>query len=353
MLPTIAWQGDDIVMVDQRKLPADEIYVTCKNVNDVAKAIKTMVIRGAPAIGVCAAMGLALGAARSKATGTKQFTTEFQRNCEQLGETRPTAVNLFWAIERMKRAFSDGALGGESVDDLKARLRKEADLIHDDDVAKCRAIGVHGAALVPAEARILTHCNAGALATAGYGTALGVIRGAVEAGRKVRVLADETRPFLQGARLTAWELMKDGIDTTVITDNMAGAMMKAGHVDLVVVGADRIAANGDFANKIGTYTVAVLAKEHGIPFYVAAPSSTIDLVTVNGDGIPIEERNAKEVTHIGSTQIAPDGAQVRNPSFDVTPHKYITAIITELGVFKPPFIESLANAGTWDRDLVR
>ena len=353
MLPTIAWQGDDIVMVDQRKLPADEIFVTCKNVNDVAKAIKNMVIRGAPAIGVCAAMGLALGAARSKATGTKQFTTEFQKNCELLGETRPTAVNLFWAIERMKRAFSDGALAGESVDDLKVRLRKEADRIHDDDVASCRAIGANGAALVPAEARILTHCNAGALATAGYGTALGVIRGAVEAGRKVRVVADETRPFRQGARLTAWELMKDGIDTTVITDNMAGAIMKAGEIDLVVVGADRIAANGDFANKIGTYTVAVLAKEHGIPFYVAAPSSTIDLATANGDGIPIEERNAREVTHVGSTQIAPDGAQVRNPSFDVTPHKYVTAIITERGVFRPPFIESLINAGAWDRDLVR
>ena len=253
MLPTIAWQDENIVMVDQRKLPAAEIYVTCKTVNDVAKAIKTMVIRGAPAIGVCAAMGLALGAARSKATGTKQFTTEFQRNCDLLAATRPTAVNLFWAIERMKRSFSDGALAGESVDQLKARLRAEADRIHDEDVASCRAIGVHGATLVPAEARILTHCNAGALATAGYGTALGVIRGAVEAGRKVRVLADETRPFLQGARLTAWELLKDGIDTTVITDNMAGAIMRAGDVDLVVVGADRIAANGDTANKIGTY----------------------------------------------------------------------------------------------------
>ena len=292
MLPTIAWQDDDIVMVDQRKLPATEVYVTCKNVNDVAKAIKTMVIRGAPAIGVCAAMGLALGAARSKATGTKQFTTEFQRNCDLLAATRPTAVNLFWAIERMKRAFSDGALAGESVDQLKARLRTEADRIHDDDVASCRAIGAHGATLVPAEAHILTHCNAGALATAGYGTALGVIRGAVEAGRKVRVLADETRPFLQGARLTAWELVKDGIDTTVITDNMAGAIMRAGEIDLVVVGADRIAANGDTANKIGTYTVAVLAREHGIPFYVAAPWSTIDLATADGDAIPIEERDA-------------------------------------------------------------
>jgi methylthioribose-1-phosphate isomerase len=345
MLPTIAWQGDDIVMVDQRKLPADEIYVTCKSVNDVAKAIRTMVIRGAPAIGVCAAMGLALGAARSKATGTKQFTTEFQRNCDLLGATRPTAVNLFWAIERMKRSFSEGALAGESVDDLKVRLRKEADRIHDDDVASCRAIGVNGAALVPAEANILTHCNAGALATAGYGTALGVIRGAVAAGRKVRVLADETRPFLQGARLTAWELVKDGIDTTVITDNMAGAIMKAGDIDLVVVGADRIAANGDTANKIGTYSVAVLAKEHGIPFYVAAPWSTIDLSTKDGDAIPIEERNAREVTHVGSHQLAPEGAHVRNPSFDVTPAKYITAIITEKGVYRPPFIDSLGDAG--------
>ena len=345
MLPTIAWQDDDIVMVDQRKLPADEIYVTCRTVNDVAKAIRNMVIRGAPAIGVCAAMGLALGAARSKATGTKQFTTDFQKNCDLLAETRPTAVNLFWAIERMKRAFSEGALAGESVDDLKKRLRAEADRIHDDDVASCRAIGANGAALVPAEANILTHCNAGALATAGYGTALGVIRGAISAGRKVRVLADETRPFLQGARLTAWELVKDGIDTTVITDNMAGAIMRAGDIDLVVVGADRIAANGDTANKIGTYSVAVLAKEHGIPFYVAAPWSTIDLATRDGDAIPIEERTPREVTHFGNTQLAPEGAQVRNPSFDVTPHKYITAIITERGVHRAPFSESLANAG--------
>jgi methylthioribose-1-phosphate isomerase len=344
MLPSVAWQDDDIVMVDQRKLPAAEVYVTCKSVNDVAKAIKTMVIRGAPAIGVCAAMGLSLCAARSKATGTKQFTTEFQRHCDLLAATRPTAVNLFWAIERMKRAFSEGALGGESVEQLQGRLRREADRIHDDDVASCRAIGAHGAALVPEQASILTHCNAGALATAGYGTALGVIRGAVEAGRKVRVLADETRPFLQGARLTAWELLKDGIDTTVITDNMAGAMMRKGDVDLVVVGADRIAANGDIANKIGTYTVAVLAKEHGIPFYVAAPSSTIDLSTKDGDAIPIEERDAREVTHVGSNQLAPDGAHVRNPSFDVTPHKYITAFITERGVFRPPFIESLPKS---------
>ena len=342
MLPTIAWQEDNIVMVDQRKLPAAEIYVTCKSVTDVARAIKTMVIRGAPAIGVCAAMGLALGAARSKATGTKQFTTEFQRHCDLLADTRPTAVNLFWAIERMKRAFSGGALAGESVDQLKTRLRAEADRIHDDDVASCRAIGANGAALVPQEATILTHCNAGALATAGYGTALGVIRGAVAAGRNVRVLADETRPFLQGARLTAWELIKDGIDTTVITDNMAGSIMRKGDIDLVVVGADRIAANGDTANKIGTYPVAVLAKEHGIPFYVAAPWSTIDLSTRDGDAIPIEERNAREVTHVGSTQLAPEGAHIRNPSFDVTPAKYITAIITERGVYRPPFLDTLA-----------
>jgi methylthioribose-1-phosphate isomerase len=343
MLPTIAWQEDDIIMVDQRKLPATEVYVTCKSVNDVAKAIKTMVIRGAPAIGVCAAMGLALGAARSRATGTKQFTTEFQRNCDQLAETRPTAVNLFWAIERMKRAFSEGALAGESVEQLKARLRTTADRIHDDDVASCRAIGAHGAALVPQDANILTHCNAGALATAGYGTALGVIRGAVAAGRNVRVLADETRPFLQGARLTAWELIKDGIDTTVITDNMAGSMMRKGDVDLVVVGADRIAANGDTANKIGTYPVAVLAREHGIPFYVAAPWSTIDLSTSDGDAIPIEERNAREVTHVGNNQLAPEGAHIRNPSFDVTPAKYITAIITEKGIYRAPFAESLKS----------
>ena len=341
MLPTIAWQDDNIVMVDQRKLPASEIYVTCKTVNDVAKAIKTMVIRGAPAIGVCAAMGIALGAARSKATGTKQFTTEFQRSCDLLAATRPTAVNLFWAIERMKRSFSDGALAGESVEQLRARLRTQADRIHDDDVASCRSIGAHGATLVPSDARILTHCNAGALATAGYGTALGVIRGAVAAGRNVRVIADETRPFLQGARLTAWELIKDGIDTTVITDNMAGSIMLAGEVDLVVVGADRIAANGDTANKIGTYSLAVLAKEHSIPFYVAAPWSTIDLATPEGAAIPIEERNAREVTHIGSHQLAPAGAHVRNPSFDVTPHKYITAIITERGIFRAPFLETL------------
>jgi methylthioribose-1-phosphate isomerase len=344
MLPTIAWQDDDIVMVDQRKLPAAEVYVTCKNVNDVAKAIKTMVIRGAPAIGVCAAMGLALGAARSKATGTKQFATEFQRNCDLLAATRPTAVNLFWAIERMKRALVAGVEVGESVDQIKDRLDREADLIHDEDVASCRAMGAHGAAIVPGDGCVLTHCNAGALATAGYGTALGVIRGAVEAGKRVTVLADETRPFLQGARLTAWELVRDGIDTTVITDSMSAAMMQEGRVDVVIVGADRIAANGDTANKIGTYAVAVLAHAHGIPFYVAAPLSTIDLKTPDGQHIPIEERAAREVTHLGGTQLAPEGARVRNPSFDVTPHRLIAGFVTERGILRPPFTDSLSRA---------
>ncbi len=344
MLPTIAWQDDGVVMVDQRKLPAAEVYVHCKTADQVAKAIKTMIIRGAPAIGVAAAMGIALGLARSKATGTRQFAAEFQKTCDLMASTRPTAVNLFWAIERMKRTFSDGALGGESVDQLKTRLRLEADRIHDEDVASCRAIGTHGAMLVPAEACILTHCNAGALATAGYGTALGVIRGAVEAGKRVRVLVDETRPFLQGSRLTAWELVHDGIDTTVITDSMAGALMQDDTIDLVVVGADRIAANGDTANKIGTYTVAVLAKEHGIPFYVAAPWSSVDLSTVDGRSIPIEERHAKEVTHVGAQQLAPAGAAVRNPAFDVTPHRYITAIITDRGVCHPPFSKALREA---------
>jgi len=342
VLPTIDWQDDAIVMIDQRKLPASEIYVSCKTAQEVAKAIKTMVIRGAPAIGVAAAMGIALGMRRSKATGTKQFATEFQKLCDLMAATRPTAVNLFWAIEQVKRVFAEAAQGGGSVDEIKQRLEAEARRIHDADVASCRAMGAFGADLVPQDARILTHCNAGALATAGYGTALGVIRAAAEQGKKVAVLADETRPFLQGARLTAWELVKDGIDTTVITDNMAASMMRLGNVDLVVVGADRIAANGDVANKIGTYGVAVLAKEHEIPFYVAAPLSTIDLNTADGSKIPIEERSDREVTHIGASRLTPAGAHIRNPAFDVTPAKYVTAIITERGIARPPFHESLA-----------
>jgi methylthioribose-1-phosphate isomerase len=344
MLPTITRESDAVVMIDQRKLPSEEIYVRCRTAAEVARAIKTMVIRGAPAIGVAAALGIALGARNSKATGTQKFAAEFFKICEMMAATRPTAVNLFWAIERMKRAFAAAAEAGLSVDQIKDRLDAEAQLIHDEDVASCRAMGAFGAAVVPADARILTHCNAGALATAGYGTALGVIRGAVEAGKQVAVFADETRPFLQGARLTAWELVRDGIPTTVITDNMAGALMRQGRVNFVVVGADRIAANGDTANKIGTYGVAVLAREHNIPFYVAAPLSTVDLNTPDGTGIPIEERNPKEVTHVAGAQLAPAGALVWNPAFDVTPHHLIAGIITEKGIFRAPYTESLKSA---------
>jgi methylthioribose-1-phosphate isomerase len=289
-------------------------------------------------------MGIALGMRTSTATGTQKFAAEFYRCCELMAATRPTAVNLFWAIDRMKRSFAAGAEAGESVDQIKVRLDREAEMIHDEDVASCRAMGAFGAEIVPTDAHILTHCNAGALATAGYGTALGVIRGAIEAGKKVVVFADETRPFLQGARLTAWELVRDGIETTVITDNMSGSLMRQGKVDLVVVGADRIAANGDTANKIGTYSVAVLAREHQIPFYVAAPLSTIDLGTPDGASIPIEERNAREVTHIGGSQMAATGALIWNPGFDVTPHRFIAGIITERGIFRAPYTESLKGA---------
>jgi methylthioribose-1-phosphate isomerase len=289
-------------------------------------------------------MGIALGMRRSKATGTQKFAAELFKVCELMAATRPTAVNLFWAIERMKGSFAAGARAGESVDQIKDRLDREAGAIHDEDVASCRAIGAFGASVVPGDAKILTHCNAGALATAGYGTALGVIRGAVEAGKQVTVFADETRPFLQGARLTAWELVRDQIDTTVITDNMAGALMQQGRVNFVVVGADRIAANGDTANKIGTYGVALLAREHQIPFYVAAPLSTIDLRTPDGSQIPIEERAPKEVTHVGGSQVAAAGAHVWNPAFDVTPHHLIAGIITERGIFRAPYEESLKAA---------
>jgi methylthioribose-1-phosphate isomerase len=344
MLPTIDWHDDVIVMIDQRKLPGQELYVRCRTAQEVARAIRTMVIRGAPAIGVAAAMGLALGMRRSAAKGTRQFAVEFQKLCELMAATRPTAVNLFWAIERMKRTFSEGALAGESPEELSGRLAREARAIHDEDVANCKLMGGFGAEVVPDGARVLTHCNAGALATAGYGSALGVIRAAVEQGKRIAVIADETRPFLQGARLTAWELLRDGIDTTVITESMAGPLMRAGEIDLVVVGADRIAANGDTANKIGTYTVAVLAHEHGVPFYVAAPLSTIDLSTPDGDGIPIEERNEREVTHLGSSRLTPVGARIRNPAFDVTPHRYLAGIITERGIFRPPYAESLKAA---------
>jgi methylthioribose-1-phosphate isomerase len=344
MLPTIDRQEDVIVMVDQRKLPGQEVYVRCRTPQEVAKAIRTMVIRGAPAIGVAAAWGIALGIRRSTAKGTRQLAVEFQKICDMMAATRPTAVNLFWAIDRMKRVFAEGAQAGESADELANRLDREAQKIHDEDVASCRAMGAHGAQVLADGSRVLTHCNAGALATAGYGSALGVIRAAVESGKKIAVFADETRPFLQGARLTAWELVRDGINTTVITESMAGPLMRAGEIDAVIVGADRIAANGDTANKIGTYTVAVLAHEHKIPFYVAAPLSTVDLETSEGDKIPIEERDQREVSHLGSARLTPEGAKIRNPAFDVTPHRYITAIVTERGILRPPYAESLASA---------
>jgi methylthioribose-1-phosphate isomerase len=343
MLPTIAWENDNVVMIDQRKLPGQEVYVHCKTANEVARAIKTMVIRGAPAIGVAAAMGIALGMKRSKAQGTRQFAVDFNKLCDLMASTRPTAVNLFWAIDRMKRVFGEAARAGKSVDEIKAVLENEANAIHDEDVASCREMGRFGAELVPSGARILTHCNAGALATAGYGTALGVIRAAAEQGKVTQVFADETRPFLQGARLTAWELVRDGVPTTVITESMAGPLMQRGGIDFIVVGADRIAANGDFANKIGTYTVAMMAAAHNVPFYVAAPLSTIDMATADGDAIPIEQRNAREMTHLGSTQLAPEGASIWNPAFDVTPHRLVAGIITEKGVARAPYSDSLAR----------
>jgi methylthioribose-1-phosphate isomerase len=338
MLPTIDWQGDEIVMVDQRKLPGQELYVRCRSAQEVARAIRTMVIR------VAAAMGIALGMRRSSASGTRQFAVEFQKVCDMLAGTRPTAVNLFWAIDRMKRVFAECAQAGQSAAEIADRLALEARAIHDEDVAACRTMGGFGAAVVPDGARVLTHCNAGALATAGYGSALGVVRAAVEQGKRIAVFADETRPFLQGSRLTAWELVREGISTTVITESMAGPLMRAGTLDMVIVGADRIAANGDTANKIGTYTVAVLAHEHKLPFYVAAPISTIDLATPDGDRIPIEERDQREVSHLGSARLTPEGALIRNLAFDVTPHRYITGFITERGIFKPPYTESLKRA---------
>ena len=328
-------------MIDQRKLPTQEVYVHCKTAQEVARAIKNMVIRGAPAIGVAAAMGIAIGMRKSKAQGTKQFAVEFTKLCDLMAGTRPTAVNLFWAIARMKRTLAAGVQAGESTDELRSRLEREAQLIHDEDVESCKTMGRFGADLVPANARILTHCNAGALATAGYGTALGVIRAAAERGKVAQVFADETRPFLQGARLTAWELLRDNVPTTIITESMAGPLMKRGEVDFIVVGADRIAANGDVANKIGTYTVAMMAKAHGVPFYVAAPLSTIDLETPSGDTIPIEQRNPREITHFGPIRVAPEGAGIWNPVFDVTPASLVTGIITERGIARPPYDKSL------------
>lgn len=335
MFKTVEWKDTGVVMIDQRLLPGRETYRTYRDYKGVAKAIKDMVVRGAPAIGVAAAMGCALGAKKIRTTDPKKFRREFKKISRHLASTRPTAVNLFWAIERMNGVVDENPVA--TVDELKGLLIEEAKKIREDDENICRDIGKKGGRLLKKNSTVLTHCNAGALATAGYGTALGVVRGAVEAGKNVRVLADETRPFLQGSRLTAWELKKDGIDVTLITDNMAGHLMKQGLVDAVVVGADRIASNGDVANKIGTYTVAVLAKEHKIPFYVAAPLSTIDMDARSGADIPIEERKPREVTHIKDTRIAPTGIGIKNPAFDVTPARFVTAIITEKGVVKKPF----------------
>jgi methylthioribose-1-phosphate isomerase len=339
MIITLEWTDAGVRFIDQTKLPTEETYITATNYQRVADIITTMVVRGAPAIGVAAAMGIAIGVLQADAVDVPALRRDLDHISKVIGATRPTAVNLFWAIQRMREKFE--SVAHLSVSQIKAALVEESKRIHVEDIASNQAMGRHGAVLLPASGNVLTHCNAGALATAGYGTALGVIRAAVESGKKLHVFADETRPFLQGARLTAWELMKDGIPTTVIPDSAAGSMMRAGKIGAIVVGADRIAANGDVANKIGTYQVAVLAKENGVPFYVAAPFSTIDLQTPDGSGIPIEQRSASEVTHFSGKQITPDGVGIGNPAFDVTPAKYVAAIITERGVARAPYTESL------------
>lgn len=342
MIKTVEWTTEGVRMIDQRLLPTEEKYLTLRTYEEVAEAIKKMVVRGAPAIGVSAAFGLALGAKQSVGTSVADLEDDFLYMCDVMSKTRPTAVNLFWAIARMRGAFNREKARTQDPEEIKASLVAEALSIFKEDIDANRSIGRYGAPLIPDGATVLTHCNAGALATAGdYGTALGVIRGARDAGKRVAVIADETRPFLQGLRLTAWELAKDDIPVTVITDGMAGHVMKGGKVDCVVVGADRIAANGDTANKIGTYMVAVLAKENNVPFYVAAPITTLDLSLSSGDQIPIEERDTREVTHIGSHQLGPDGVAVQNPAFDVTPNEFIAAIITDRGVARAPYVASL------------
>lgn len=336
MVETVQWTDDGVLLIDQTRLPRESVYVTCKTYEEVAVAITDMIVRGAPAIGVTAAMGVALGVLRTDAA---DLPAAFPRILERLANTRPTAVNLFWGLDRMRAVYE--SVAAEPIETIRARMVEEAKQVKLEDIAINKAMGQFGAELIPDNSTVLTHCNAGALATAGYGTALGVIRAAIAAGKNVDVFADETRPFLQGARLTAWELQQDGIPVTLITDNMAGHFMKAGRIASVVVGADRIAANGDVANKIGTYSVAVLAKENGIPFYVAAPISTIDLALATGDEIPIEERAAREVTHVGGVELAPAGISVANPAFDVTPNRYVSAIVTERGVARNPYNQSL------------
>jgi methylthioribose-1-phosphate isomerase len=339
MIRTIQWADSAVIVLDQRLLPLQEVYQSCADFREVAEAIRSMAIRGAPAIGVAAAMGVALGVQKAAAATLEELDPQFEQICSVIASARPTAVNLFWAVERMQRVYREYRSKGMAA--VRDALVREARTMHDEDIHANREMGRLGQGLIADGARVLTHCNAGALATAGYGTALGVIRAAVEAGKRVEVYADETRPFLQGARLTAWELQKDNIPVTVITDGMAGHFMKLGRIDCVIVGADRIAANGDVANKIGTYGVAVLAKENGLPFFVAAPTSTFDLTIPDGSHIPIEERDPDEVRKLQGIQITAENTVVANPAFDVTPYTYVTAIITERGVARPPFIQSL------------
>ena len=338
MVNTIEWTDDGVVMIDQRKLPSEVTFLTCRDYREVADAIRDMVIRGAPAIGCAAAMGVAIGALKAS---EQDFDSELSEICDVLAGTRPTAVNLFWAIERMKGVHSRLRGEGADVATIRQGLVQEAQRVLTEDIGINQELGRHGAALLPKGGTVMTHCNAGALATGGYGTALGVIRAAVETGNDLDVLANETRPFMQGSRLTVWELQQDGIPVTLLTDNMAGHLMQRGRVHAIVVGADRIAGNGDVANKIGTYSLAVLAKENGIPFYVAAPTSTVDLSLASGDEIPIEERSPDEVTQVRGHQIAPVETSVCNPAFDVTPNRYVTAIITENGVAKTPYVPAL------------
>ncbi len=338
MVNTIEWTDDGVVMIDQRKLPAEETFLTLRDHHEVADAIRDMVIRGAPAIGCAAAMGVAIGVLKAD---DEDLDQQFDEICDILAATRPTAVNLFWAIERMRKLYTSLREAGAGNDSIRQRLVDEAQTVLAEDIAINQTLGKHGAPLLPDGGTVMTHCNAGALATGGYGTALGVIRAAVEDGNSLAVLANETRPFMQGSRLTVWELQQDSIPVKLLTDSMAGHMMRSGQVQAVVVGADRIAGNGDVANKIGTYSVAVLAKENGIPFYVAAPTSTVDLSLASGDQIPIEERSPEEVTQIRGHQVAPEETEVCNPAFDVTPNRYVAGIVTENGVARAPYVESL------------
>ncbi len=343
MIPTLEWLPTGVNFLDQTKLPLEETYVLATDYKQVAIVIRDMIVRGAPAIGVSAAMGMAIGIDRSTATTIPALTEEVAVIAKTLAETRPTAVNLFWGIDEIRNLYNTLVAQNAPIPEIKSAVVAKARRMYDEDIAACKQMGAHGASLLPQKGTVLTHCNAGALATCGYGSALGVIRAAIERGHTIDVFADETRPFLQGARLTAWELMKDNIPTTVLCDNMAAALMRQGRIHAVIVGADRIAANGDVANKIGTYGVSILAKEHGIPFYVAAPWSTLDLATAHGDLIPIEQRNAREVTHSNGKQMTPHGVAIENPAFDVTPAKYVTAIITERGVLRAPYEQSIQD----------